>query len=147
MDEHEADAWLSFAREGDRELRGLQAGAWRDRLQDRTPELETAFAWFLDHDRAGDALAMAIALANLARVSGRLAAGREWLDRAPAADALQARQGNAWPPDERPHFEHSRAAVTGALDPAQLRRAWSAGEAMSLADAVGYALARSGLEQ
>ena len=342
MDEHEADALLSFAREGDRELRGLQAGAWRGRLQDRTPQLEAAFRWFLDHDRAGDSMAMAIALANFVRISGRVTAGREWLDRAlaaaspddpqrpfalyengllafwqgadeevrslleqsldlgrrrgdatavavalcglarlvlregdldraralceealeavegtddtvgrsnalhvlgviaqmrgdleqarevmsrrielartlgnfatvggessnlsmverqlgnleraeqlaaealqiqeqrgdewavpyslnglaavavetgaferaatllGAAEALQARQGNDWPPDERPHFEHSRTVVTGALDPAQRQRAWSAGEAMSLADAVGYALARSGLEQ
>ena len=85
MDEHEADALLSFAREGDRELRGLQAGAWRGRLQDRTPQLEAAFRWFLDHDRAGDSMAMAIALANFVRISGRVTAGREWLDRALAA--------------------------------------------------------------
>jgi energy-coupling factor transporter ATP-binding protein EcfA2 len=58
-----------------------------------------------------------------------------------AAAAMVRRQGNAWPPDEAPHFERSRAAVTAALDPGQLERAWSAGEGMPLAHAVRYALA------
>jgi hypothetical protein len=40
-----------------------------------------------------------------------------------AAAALQEQQGNAWPPDEAPHFERSRAAVTEALDHDQLERA------------------------
>jgi hypothetical protein len=49
-----------------------------------------------------------------------------------AAAALQEQQGNAWPPDEAPHFERSRAAVTEALDHDQLEWAWSAGQRMPL---------------
>jgi len=58
-----------------------------------------------------------------------------------AAEALQERQGNAWPPDEAPHFQRSRAAVADALDRDQLDRAWSEGKGMSSAQAVRSALA------
>ena len=58
-----------------------------------------------------------------------------------AAAALQEQQGIAWPPDEAPHFERSRAAVADALDRDQLERAWSAGQRMPSAEAVWYALA------
>jgi hypothetical protein len=58
-----------------------------------------------------------------------------------AAATLQERQGNAWPPDEVPHLERSRAAVTEGLNREQLERAWSAGEHMSSTQAVRYALA------
>jgi tetratricopeptide (TPR) repeat protein len=58
-----------------------------------------------------------------------------------AAAALVKQQGNAWPPDEAPHFERSRAAVAEALDRERLERAWSAGQRMPSAHAVRYALA------
>jgi hypothetical protein len=57
-----------------------------------------------------------------------------------AAATMVDRQGNAWPPDEAPHFGRTRAAVTAALDPHRLQQAWSAGLRMSPADAVRYAL-------
>jgi hypothetical protein len=50
-------------------------------------------------------------------------------------------QGNAWPPDEAPHFQRSQAAEAEALDREQLKRAWSAGPRMPSAHAVRYALA------
>ena len=58
-----------------------------------------------------------------------------------AAEAMVERQGNAWPPDEAPHFEHSRAAVTAAMDRQRLQQAWSGGRNMPPADTVRYALA------
>jgi non-specific serine/threonine protein kinase len=57
-----------------------------------------------------------------------------------SAASMVEQQGNAWPPDEAPHFERSRAAVTAALGSEQLERAWSAGRRMSSAQAVRYAL-------
>ena len=48
-----------------------------------------------------------------------------------AAEALQERQRNAWPPDEAPHFERRRAAVADALDRDRLDRAWSERKGMS----------------
>ena len=44
---------------------------------------------------------------------------------------------NAWPPDEAPHFERSRGAVTERLDRELLEQAWSAGEHMSFARPCG----------
>jgi tetratricopeptide (TPR) repeat protein len=57
-----------------------------------------------------------------------------------AADRMVTEQGAAWPPDEGPHFEHSRAAAAQALDPAAFERAWSAGRAFAVDQAVSYAL-------
>jgi non-specific serine/threonine protein kinase len=57
------------------------------------------------------------------------------------AAAMVERQGNAWPPDEAPHLEHRRAAVTAALHRQRLQQAWSADRNMPPADAVWYALA------
>ncbi len=57
-----------------------------------------------------------------------------------AADRMVTEQGAAWPPDEGPHFEHSRAAAAQALDPAAFERAWSAGQAFAVDQAVSYAL-------
>jgi hypothetical protein len=50
------------------------------------------------------------------------------------------RQGNAWPPDEAPHFQCSRAAAADALGPDRFQRAWSEGQQMPSAQAVWYAL-------
>jgi hypothetical protein len=48
-------------------------------------------------------------------------------------------QGAAWPPDEGPHFEHSPATAAQALDPAAFERAWSAGRAFAVDQAVSCA--------
>src|SRR4029453_5082805 len=57
-----------------------------------------------------------------------------------AAAVMVERQGNAWPPDEAPHFRRSRAAAAQALDPGQFERAWAAGQQLASAQAVRYAL-------
>jgi hypothetical protein len=58
-----------------------------------------------------------------------------------AAAAMVERQGNAWPPDEAPHFQRSRAAAAGALDPDRFQRAWAEGRQMPPVQAVRFALA------
>jgi hypothetical protein len=77
-------------------------------------------------------------LAAIAVQTGRLERAATLLG---TAAAMVERQGNAWPPDEAPHLEHRRAAVTAALDRQRLQQAWSAGRDMPPADAVWYALA------
>jgi hypothetical protein len=57
-----------------------------------------------------------------------------------AAAAMVERQGNAWPPDEAPHFQRSRAAAADALGRDRFQRAWSEGQQMPSAQAVWYAL-------
>jgi tetratricopeptide (TPR) repeat protein len=91
QEEQAARTLLAFAEDAGRGLRGLDASLWRDRLQRRFQELEAAFDWLLDHGQAGDALALASALADLLRTTGRVAIGRRWLDRALEAPAIDGR--------------------------------------------------------
>jgi tetratricopeptide (TPR) repeat protein len=93
-------------------------------------------------ERRGDQWAIPYSLNGLAAVAVDTGEFERAATLLGAAAALQERQGNAWPPDEAPHFERSRAAVADALDRDQLERAWSAGQRMSSAQAVRYALAR-----
>jgi tetratricopeptide (TPR) repeat protein len=92
MDEQETRMLLLLAEEAGRGLRGLDAELWRDRIEGRYQELEAAFDWLLDHGRAGDALAMASTLAEFLRITGRVATGRAWLDRALTAAAVDDRR-------------------------------------------------------
>jgi predicted ATPase len=91
MDEHGARRLRRFAEEAGRGLRGLDASVWRNRIEGRRRELEAAFDWLLDRGRASDALAMACTLAEFLRITGRVATGRRWLDRALAAAASNDR--------------------------------------------------------
>jgi len=94
MDDIEVGAVLAFASQAANELRRLDAGIWRERLEARYHEIEAAFEWFLDH-RTSDALAMASMLAEFMRISGRATIARSWLDRAlqvaAADDPLRAK--------------------------------------------------------
>jgi tetratricopeptide (TPR) repeat protein len=91
MDEQETRTLRFFAEEAGRGLRGLDANVWRDRIERRYQDLEAAFEWLLDQGHTGDALTMASTLAEFLRISGRVATGRAWLDRALAAAALDDR--------------------------------------------------------
>jgi tetratricopeptide (TPR) repeat protein len=86
-----ARSLLAFAEDAGRGLRGRNASLWRDRVQRRFRDLEAAFDWLLDQGRAHDALALASALADLLRATGRVAIGRAWLDRALAATTVDDR--------------------------------------------------------
>jgi tetratricopeptide (TPR) repeat protein len=82
MGEQAARSLLAFAEDAGRGLRGLNASLWRDRLQRQFQDLEAAFDWLLDQGHTHDALALASALADLLKTTGRVATGRRWLDRA-----------------------------------------------------------------
>src|SRR6266511_3707309 len=119
MDEREARTLLAFAEEAVAGLRGIDAPAWRDRLRRRYQDLQAAFEWLLDHDHAGDAPGMAIALAEFLRITGRVATGREWLHRALAAAAADDRltpphctRTGCWPSGRAP--TRRRAPCTSA---------------------------------
>jgi tetratricopeptide (TPR) repeat protein len=57
-----------------------------------------------------------------------------------AAGRLMAEQGTAWPPDEAPHFERSKAAAAQTLGPAEFEQAWSHGQALPGPNAIVLAL-------
>jgi non-specific serine/threonine protein kinase len=88
---HETQMLHSFVEKAGRGLRGLDANVWRDRIERRYRDLEATFDWLLDHGQAADALAMASTLAEFLRITGRVATGRAWLDRALSAAALDDR--------------------------------------------------------
>jgi tetratricopeptide (TPR) repeat protein len=91
MDEQAARTLLVFAENAGRGLRGLNASLWRDRLQRQFQDLEAAFDWLLDQGHTAGALALASALADLLRITGRVAIGRRWLDRALEAVTIDDR--------------------------------------------------------
>jgi hypothetical protein len=91
MDESEAHGLRCLAEQAGRGLRGRDAGRWRDRLEDRYQDLEAAVGWLLNHGHPADALAMAGTLAEFLRITGRVATGRRWLERALSAGALDDR--------------------------------------------------------
>ena len=91
-------------------------------------------------NRRGDRWLIPYVLNALAAIAVQTGAFERAATLLAAAAEMVERQGNAWPPDEAPHFEHSRAAVTAALDRQRLHQAWSAGRNLPPADAVRYAL-------
>jgi tetratricopeptide (TPR) repeat protein len=75
--------------------------------------------------------AVDLANGNHERAAVSLSAAQEAIDR----------QNTAWPPDEAPHFEHSKAEAAKVLGPEQFEKAWSRGHRISTAAAVELALA------
>ena len=139
MDEREARTLLGFATEAARGLRGLDAGVWRQRVERRYEDLAAGFDWLVDHGRPGDALALATRLAEFLRISGRVAAGRGWLDRAVAAAPDDPRRAAAL-------YEHGLLAFwQGADDDACSLLGQSLHLARRLGDHTTIALALCGL--
>jgi tetratricopeptide (TPR) repeat protein len=91
MDEQAARTLLAFAENAGRGLRGLNASLWRARLQRQFQDLEAAFDWMLDQGHSHDALALANALADLLKSTGRVAIGRRWLNCALEAATIDDR--------------------------------------------------------
>jgi tetratricopeptide (TPR) repeat protein len=93
-------------------------------------------------ERRGDEWTMPYDLNSLAAI----AVERGELERAAkllgAAEAMTEWQGTEWPPDERPHFERSKATLVEEMPSDEFQRCWREGRAMSLASAVSYALGR-----
>jgi tetratricopeptide (TPR) repeat protein len=95
MDEHAAWSLFCFAEQAGLGLRGLDAAAWRDRTERRYQELEAALEWLLGQGRADEALGIASTLAEFLRINGRIATGRDWLDRTLAAAPADDRTAGA----------------------------------------------------
>jgi tetratricopeptide (TPR) repeat protein len=91
--------------------------------------------------RRGDQWLIPYALNGLAAVAVETGAFERAATLLGAAAAMVEQQGSAWPPDEAPHFQRSRAAAAGALDPDRFQRAWAEGRQLPPAQAVRFALA------
>jgi tetratricopeptide (TPR) repeat protein len=106
---------------------------------DRAEELSLAALRFAVATR--DEMAIPWSINGLAAVTA--AQGR--LERAATliglAEALIARAGGEWPPDEREQYEGTLAALSEGLSPAALQEVRAAGAAMGLDEAAAFALA------
>jgi tetratricopeptide (TPR) repeat protein len=91
--------------------------------------------------RRGDQWLIPYVLNGLAAVAVETGAFERAATLLGVAAAMVERQGNAWPPDQAPHFQRSRAAAAGALDADRFERAWAAGRGLPPARAVQLALA------
>ena len=58
-----------------------------------------------------------------------------------AAEAMMEREGAAWPPDERPHYERVLTRLPRGLGTDEFERVRAIGQAMSNDEAVAYAFA------
>ncbi len=144
----EARDWMSRRLELAREmgdLRGVAAEAGnlsvvQQRLGNLPRAQDLAEESLRVADRLGDTWLIPYCLNSLAAI----AVASHDFERAAtllsAADRMVTEQGAAWPPDEGPHFEHSRAAAAQALDPAAFQQVWSTGRLLSVDEAVSYAL-------
>lgn len=90
MDDRGATAMLSLAEAVGDELRGLDAKTALDQLESRYSDVESALTWFVDHDRAEDALRIAVALGAFWTAAGRIREGRAWFDRCLAAVTMRS---------------------------------------------------------
>lgn len=90
--------------------------------------------------RREDGWAIPFGLSGLAAI----AVERRELERAAslvgAAEAMMEAQGSAWPPDERPHYERTVAALTDAMSPAAFERVRAVGRSLASREAVDFAL-------
>ena len=93
-------------------------------------------------ERSGDRFTTPFAIAGLAAI----ATERREFERAAtlvgAAEALMEAQQMAWPPDERPHYERMLADLPNAMGSEAFERDRAAGQAMTVAEAVAFALRR-----
>ncbi len=90
--------------------------------------------------RTGTKFTTPFAISGLASI----ATERRQFDRAAtlvgAAEAIMEAQGMAWPPDERPHYEHLLATLPEAMGEAAFETARERGRVMAARDAVDFAL-------
>ena len=90
--------------------------------------------------RTGDEFMRPFAISGLAAI----ATERGQLERAAtlvgAAEAIMEAQHMAWPPDERPHYEHLLAVLPTSMGSAEFERARGTGRSMSSGEAASFAL-------
>ncbi|MDF2733917.1 MAG: afsR 2 [Chloroflexota bacterium] len=106
--------------------------------------LETAEA--LEHEalriseRIGDQFVRPFAIAGLAAIALERREFERSATLVGAAEAIMEAQHMAWPPDERPHYEHLLVELPVAMGPDEFERARHLGQSMGASDAVLLAL-------
>ncbi len=76
-----AEHFAALAQASEAGLTGPDSGAWSARLDAAAPDIDVALLWAAKHSDASFGLGMSAALWRWWLASGRVAAGRAWLDR------------------------------------------------------------------
>jgi non-specific serine/threonine protein kinase len=90
--------------------------------------------------RTGERFTVPFALSGLAAIAVERGQHERAAILIGAAEAEMEASDMAWPPDERPHYERTLAALAKALPPPAFERARAEGHAMSADEAVDVAL-------
>jgi tetratricopeptide (TPR) repeat protein len=119
--------------------------AWLGRITLYTSDdLEAAAGYFREGlivaQRIGDGECAAFCLEGFAGLAGARAQGARSTRLYGATEALREAIGAPLSPIDRPDHDHKVAAARAQLDEAIWRTAWNEGRAMSLDEAVAYAL-------
>jgi tetratricopeptide (TPR) repeat protein len=91
------------------------------------------------YDRRGDHWAMPYGISGIAAVATERGAFEVGATLIGAAESMMEREGAAWPPDERPHYERTVATLVKAMGLADFERARAAGRSMTSRGAVDFA--------
>jgi tetratricopeptide (TPR) repeat protein len=90
--------------------------------------------------RIGDEFTKPFAIAGLAATAVERGQNERASILLGAAEALMEAHRMAWPPDERPHYEHMLEALPAAMSPEDFERARAIGKSLPSDEAVAYAL-------
>ena len=91
-------------------------------------------------ERTGDQFTRPFAIAGLAAIAAERGDAARAATLLGVAEAIMSAQNMAWPPDERPHYEHLLNVLPQQLGRARFERARAEGRALTPARAVAVAL-------
>ena len=147
-DLHEARGWmtqrLALVRQTDNQFLIASEAANLSMVERQLGELDAAEALAREaleiEARTGDQFTTPFAISGLASI----ATERSQFERAAtlvgAAESIMESQGMAWPPDERPHYEHLLTVLPEEMGVETFEEARNRGGALTVGDAVAFAL-------
>ena len=144
----EAREWmtqrLALLREGDNEFLIASEAANLSMVERQLGNLETAETLEREalqiSERIGDQFVRPFAIAGLAAIAMERGEFERSATLVGAAEAMMEAQHMAWPPDERPHYDHMLAELPVAMGSDAFDRARRLGQSMGASDAVLLAL-------
>ena len=146
----EARAWmtkrLALVRLTDNQFLIASEAANLSMVERQLGDLDTAEALAREaleiEARTGDQFTTPFAISGLASIATERGEFVRAATLVGAAESIMEAQGMAWPPDERPHYERLLATLPAAMGLQEFERRRDLGAAMSLNDAVAFALER-----
>jgi len=147
----EARAWmtqrLALVRQTDNQFLIASEAANLSMVERQLGDLDTAEALAREaleiEARTGDQFTTPFALSGLASIATERSEFMRAATLVGAAESIMEAQGMAWPPDERPHYERLLTVLPEAMGAEVFEDVRDRGRAMTLGDAVAFALGRT----